>query len=132
VRLVQRFHVVHQHVVLLTVVTEHVPFVPNSGRATVEPLGEGLVRVLLHYGFMQVPRVPASLGPTLAKHGIVENPGEIAYIIGRETLVATRQGHMGRLTEPLFAFLARNARSTTDHFSIPVERVVEVGVQLNL
>jgi KUP system potassium uptake protein len=117
---------------LLTVVTEHVPFVPNSGRATVEPLGEGLVRVLLHYGFMQVPRVPASLGPTLAKHGIVENPGEIAYIIGRETLVATRQGHMGRLTELLFAFLARNARSTTDHFSIPVEQVVEVGVQLNL
>ena len=132
VRLVQRFHVVHQHVVLLTVVTEHVPFVPNSGRATVEPLGGGLVRVLLHYGFMQVPRVPASLGPTLAKHGIAADPGQIVYIIGRETLVANRQGHMGRLTEPLFAFLARNARSTTDHFSIPVEQVVEVGVQLDL
>jgi KUP system potassium uptake protein len=132
VRLVQRFHVVHQHVVLLTVVTEHVPFVPNSGRATVEPLGAGLVRVLLHYGFMQVPRVPASLGPTLAKHGIAGDPGQIVYIIGRETLVATRQGHMGRLTEPLFAFLARNARSTTDHFSIPVEQVVEVGIQLDL
>ena len=132
VRLVQRFHVVHQHVVLLTVVTEHVPFVRNSGRATVEQLGGGLVRVLLHYGFMQVPRVPAALAPTLAKHGIVGNPGEIAYIMGRETLVAARHGHMGRLTEPLFAFLARNARSTTDHFSIPVEQVVEVGIQLDL
>jgi len=39
---------------------------------------------------------------------------------------------MGRLTEPLFAFLARNARSTTVHFSIPVEQVVEVGIQLDL
>jgi KUP system potassium uptake protein len=131
-RLVQRFHVVHQHVVLLTVVTEHVPLVSNSGRATVEQLGGGLVRVLLHYGFMQVPRVPAELGPTLGKLGIAGDPGEIAYIIGRETLVATRHGHMGRLTEPLFAFLARNARSTTDHFSIPVEQVVEVGIQLDL
>ena len=58
--------------------------------------------------------------------------GEIAYIMGRETLVATRHGHMGRLTEPMFAFLARNARSTTDHFSIPVGQVVEVGIQLDL
>jgi KUP system potassium uptake protein len=132
VRLVQRLHVVHQHVVLLTVVTEHVPLVPSSRRATVEQLGGGLVRVLLHYGFMQVPRVPAALRSTLAKHGIAADPGEIVYIIGRETLVATRHGHMGRLTEPLFAFLARNARSTTDHFSIPVEQVVEVGVQLDL
>ena len=132
VRLVQRFHVAHQHVALLTVVTEHVPHVSNSGRATVEQLGGGLVRVLLHYGFMQVPRVPAALGPTLAKHGIAGAPSEIAYIMGRETLVAARHGHMGRLTEPLFAFLARNARSTTDHFSIPVEQVVEVGIQLDL
>jgi KUP system potassium uptake protein len=132
VRMVQRFHVAHQHVILLTVVTEHVPHVPHSGRATVEELGGGLVRVLLHYGFMQVPRVPAALGPTLAKHGIVGAPGEIAYIVGRETLVAAQHGHLGWLTEPLFAFLARNARSTTDHFSIPIEQVVEVGIQLDL
>ena len=132
VRLVQRFHVLHEHVVLLTVVTEHVPFVPNSGRATVEQLGGGLLRVFLHYGFMQVPRVPAALAPTLAKHGIAGAAGEIAYIMGRETLVAARHGHMGRLTEPLFAFLARNARSTTGHFSIPVEQVIEVGIQLDL
>jgi KUP system potassium uptake protein len=132
VRLVQRFHVVHEHLVLLTVVTERVPLVPVSGRASVEPLGLGVVRVLLHYGFMQVPRVPAALGPTLAKHGIARDPSEIVYIIGRETLVVTQRGRMGRLTEPLFAFLARNATSTTDHFSIPVEQVVEVGIQLDL
>ena len=132
VRLVQRFHVVHENLVLLTVVTEHVPLVPDAGRATVEPLGMGVVRVILHYGFMQVPRVPAALAPTLAQHGIVRDPGEIVYIIGRETLVVTRRGPMGRLTEPLFAFLARNARSTTDHLCIPVEQVVEVGIQLDL
>jgi len=132
VRLAQRFHVVHQHVILLTVVTEHVPLVPDSGRVIVEPLSRGLVRVVLHFGFMQVPRVPVALGPTLEKHGIAGDPSQIVYIIGRETLVVTRQGHMGRVTESLFALLARNARSTTDHFSIPVEQVVEVGVQLDL
>jgi K+ transporter len=39
---------------------------------------------------------------------------------------------MGRLTEPMFAFLSRNARSVTDDFSIPVEQVVELGIQADL
>jgi len=81
VRLVQRFHVVHQHVVLLTVVTEHVPFVPNSGRATVEPLGAGLVRVLLHYGFMQVLACLRRLDDAGQARNRGE-PGQIVYIIG--------------------------------------------------
>jgi KUP system potassium uptake protein len=124
--------VVHEHVVLLTVVTERVPLVADSGRATVEQLGRGVVRVLLHYGFMQVPRVPTALAPTLAKLGIPRDPGALVYIIGRETLVATPQGHMGRITEPLFALLARNARSMTYDFSLPAEQVVELGIQLDL
>jgi KUP system potassium uptake protein len=130
VRLLQRFQVIHEHVILVTVVTEHVPVVPASKRATLEPLGKGLTRVVLRYGFMEVPRVPEALDPVLAELGLGASPP--AYVLGRETLVVTEKGRMGRITEPVFAFLARNARSVTDDFSIPVEQVVELGMQLDL
>jgi KUP system potassium uptake protein len=81
---------------------------------------------------MQLPRVPTALGPALAKLGIPRDPGGLVYIIGRETLVVNQQGRMGWITEPLFALLARNARSMTYDFSLPAEQVVELGIQLDL
>jgi len=94
VRLVQRFHVAHQHVIPVNRGDRNTfRHVPQFGRANVsEELGGGLVRVLLHYGFMQVARVPAALGPTLAQAWNRGAPGEIAYIVGRETLVAAQHG----------------------------------------
>jgi len=131
-RLVKRFRVMHERVVVVTVVTEHVPFVPRERRVSTESLGEGIWRVQLHYGFMQVPRVPWALAEALAELGMPEEQRRATYLIGRETLVVTKRGRMGRLTEPMFAFLSRNARSVTDDFSIPVEQVVELGIQADL
>jgi KUP system potassium uptake protein len=131
-RLVKRFRVMHERVVVVTVVTEHVPFVPHERRVSTESVGEGIWRVLLHYGFMQVPHVPWALAEAFAELGMPEEQRRASYLIGRETLVVTKRGRMGRLTEPMFALLSRNARSVTDHFSIPVERVVELGIQADL
>jgi KUP system potassium uptake protein len=131
-RLVKRFRVMHDRVVLVTVLTEHVPFVPIERRISTETVGEGITRVLLRYGFMQVPLVPQALNSAFVKLGFPVDLSEVAYLIGRETLVVTRRGRMGRLTEPVFAFLSRNARSVTDDFSIPVEQVVELGIQADL
>jgi KUP system potassium uptake protein len=131
-RLVRRFRVIHEHVIILTVVTEHVPVVPVAKRVSVEPLGQGLARVLLRYGFMEVPDVPAALRPALVELGCTTDPGALLFILGRETLVVGDEGRMSRLLEPIFAFLARNARTVTDDFSLPVEQVVELGMQLDL
>ena len=131
-RLVKRFRVLNERVVVVTVVTEHVPFVPNERRVSTESLGEGIWRVILHYGFMQVPHVPWALASAFAELGIPEELRKATYLIGRETLVVTKRGRMGRLTEPMFALLSRNARSVTDDFSIPVEQVVELGIQADL
>src|SRR5262249_5080542 len=60
-RLFQRFRVVHENVVLVTVVTEHVPFVPDKDRSCIEQLGEGLSRVVLRYGFMEEPHIPSAV-----------------------------------------------------------------------
>jgi KUP system potassium uptake protein len=130
VRLWHRFQVVHERVVLVTVVTEHVPVVAASTRSTATPLGKGLTRVVLRYGFMEKPNVPRGLEPVLGELGI--DAASVVYLLGRETPVVGDGGRMGRLTERVFAFLSRNARSVTDDFSIPVERVVELGMQIDL
>jgi KUP system potassium uptake protein len=131
-RQIQRFQVLEERVVLVTVVTEHVPRVAAAHRIAVEELGHGVARVLLYYGFKEVPRVPRALGQALEQLGIAVSPHAVVYLIGRETLVVTRKGRMGRFTEPVFALLSRNARSVTDDFSIPVAQVVELGMQADL
>jgi len=131
-RMVSRFRVLHERVLLATVVTEHVPHVAEGKRITIERLENGLVRALFRYGFMETPVVPTIVARALQEVGWTDAPSALVYLIGRETLVVTEKGRMGRITEPIFALLSRNVRSVTDDFSIPVEQVVEVGMQVDL
>jgi KUP system potassium uptake protein len=131
-RLVQRFQTMHEQVVLVTVQTEHVPTVSEAARATAEKLGPGLGRVTLRYGFMEVPRVPEALRGALPRLGLTVDLDQLVYILGRETLIVTEKGRMGRITEPVFALLSRNMRNATDDLGIPVAQVVELGMQVDL
>jgi KUP system potassium uptake protein len=124
----KRLHVLSQKVAVLTVVTEHEPFVADRGRVTVDDLGKGLWRILLRTGFMERPNVPRLLASAVLPFEM----GDPTYFIGREAFVAGRSGEMGVLSEGLFAFLARNARSATAWFGIPPEQVVELGMQMDL
>jgi KUP system potassium uptake protein len=131
-RMVKRFHVIHEQVVLVTVITEHVPTVAEAARAQVEPLGKGVARVTLHYGFMESPHIPNAVAAALAQLGLLAEGERLTYLIGRETFIVTEKGRMGRITEPLFALLSRNMRGVTDYFAIPPEQVVEIGMQVDL
>lgn len=131
-RLVRRFGVLHQDVLITTVVTEHVPAVPEARRVTVEAVGAGIARATLRFGFMEVPRVPAAVETALALLDVPSRETKALYILGRETVVVGEGGRMGPITEPIFALLTRNARSVTDDFSIPLEQVVELGTQVDL
>jgi KUP system potassium uptake protein len=131
-RLVDRFKVIHEHVVLVTVATAHVPTVPEANRSDVERIGPGIDRVILHYGFMEVPRVPEALAVALPRLGITVDPGSLIYILGHETMIVTEKGRMGRITEPVFALLSRNVRSITDDLGLPITQVVELGMQVDL
>lgn len=128
----RRFQVAHERVVLLTVTTEHVPEVPADERAEATDLGDGLVRVVLRFGFMEEPDVPRGLAKAFEALGWDASAGEARYFLGRETLVATDKGRMGRRREAFFAWMSRNARSATDHFRLPPDQVTEIGAQLDL
>jgi KUP system potassium uptake protein len=127
----KHYKAIHERVVFLSVITEETPHVEAADRVRVEEMGEGLYRVTVHYGFMQDPNLPHALA--LVKHpGLDLRPAHTTYFLGRETLIATRRPGMAIWREQLFAVMSRNARSATSFFSIPPNRVVELGTQIEI
>jgi KUP system potassium uptake protein len=121
--------VLHDQVILLSVVTADVPEVPAQDRVNVEPLGEGFYRVIARYGFMQQPNVP-SIFPQCAPLGVKLRPADTSYFLGREQLIPTGRSKMARWRKKLFVFMSRNAQSATQFFGLPPNRVVELGAQI--
>ncbi|HMJ16103.1 MAG TPA: KUP/HAK/KT family potassium transporter, partial [Polyangiaceae bacterium] len=121
--------VVHQHVVLLTVTTEEVPWVDESQRLDLEELPAGFCRLRARYGFMQTPDVPALLAQAKVPDYAAEHT---TFVLGRETVLASERPGMAVWRERLFAFMARNAQSATAFFGLPSERVLEIGTQVDL
>ena len=146
--------VLHERVILLSIVTEEVPQVWPDERVECTELGQGFYQVIGHYGFMESPDVPA----VLAAVGLAtksETPGgqlqinvmQTSFYLGRETLIATHgpspmaaPGVGGAAAQPpptmsywrkkLFILMTRNARSATAFFGLPPNRVVELGAQI--
>ncbi len=123
--------VLHDRVLFVSVRTEDVPRVPSDERPTITDLGRGFYQIVLHYGFMQTARVPRDLA-VLEVGGRGFDAEETSYFLGRETLLPTRLPGMALWRERLFAVMSRNARSATAFFHIPPERVVELGIQVEL
>jgi KUP system potassium uptake protein len=128
----QRIHVLHERVVLLTIAFAHVPSVPSTERVVVSELGHGFVRVVAHYGFMDEPDIPAALAAANRHCTLAIDLTDATYYLGRESFLATHKGALGPIREGLFAFLSRNAASATSYFAIPPEQVIELGTQIDL
>ena len=123
--------VLHAQVVLLTVVNEDRPRVPPQERFEVESHGEGFFRVLLHFGFMDEPDVPAAL--TLCHEPSLDfSPMRTTYFLSRETVIASRLEGMARWRGALFAFLLKNANGNLRFFNLPLNRVIELGTQVEI
>jgi KUP system potassium uptake protein len=123
--------VLHDQVILLSVKTNEVPYVPTSERTVVEMLENGFYRVVLCYGFMEDPDVPRDLA--LAKQaGLPVDLERASYFLGRERLLPTMRPGMALWREHLFALMSRNARDAADFFRLPPDQVVEIGVRMEL
>jgi KUP system potassium uptake protein len=123
--------VLHEHVVTLMITTQPVPHVPPEEQVTVKPLGQGLFDVRVRYGFMEDPNVPEALVNACA-HGLVLDEDDVTYFLGRETLIVSKSPGMALWRERLFVLMARNAVRAPTFFRLPPERVVELGVQVEL
>ncbi|MBI1921718.1 MAG: potassium transporter Kup [Geobacter sp.] len=125
---IKHHKVLHEQVVLLTVVTEPVPRIPAEERLEVEKLDQGFFRVIVHYGFMQIPNVPVALREC-EPFGLSIDIDTATYYTGRETVMPTEERFgMALWREKLFSFMARNAQRATAYYHIPPGQVVEIGI----
>jgi KUP system potassium uptake protein len=122
---------VHQRVILATVMTTEAPYVPDSERIVLTELGNGFYRLLIRYGFMQTPDVPAALA-ACKPLGLEFNMMSTSFFLSRETYVPSLKPGMAMWRERLFTFMTLNATRATIFFKIPTDRVVELGTQLEI
>ncbi|NUO50160.1 MAG: potassium transporter Kup [Polyangiaceae bacterium] len=122
---------IHDVVLLVTVMNEKVPRVLER-RVEFEPLDQGFYRVKIRVGFMETPNVPRMLKRAVKEFDLPFSFDDVAYYLGRETLLATGAGKMSHRAEQLFAFMSRNSQTAPRYFGIPPQRVVEIGMQIDL
>jgi KUP system potassium uptake protein len=122
-------HVLHEEIILLAIITEEVPEVPEDKRVASQRLREGFWRVQASYGFMQRPDVQRVVA-ICCEHGMRAEPSQTSYVLGRARLLPTGPAPMMRWRKRVFAFMAWNASSATDFFGLPHDRVIELGARL--
>ncbi|MNQ26708.1 potassium transport protein Kup [compost metagenome] len=116
---------------MLTVVSEDSPRVSADRRFEVEAYGEGFFRVSLHFGFIEEPDVPLALSLCHLTE-LDFSPMRTTYFLSRETVIPTKRIGMVRWRESLFAFLLKNANSNLKYFKLPLNRVIELGTQVEM
>jgi KUP system potassium uptake protein len=127
----QHNQVLHEQVVLLRVETEEIPRVPAADRLEVLCLDVGFSRVVARYGFMQTPNIPVALRLCEAL-GLMVDLDATTFYLGRETLLPRRDFGLPLWQDHVFDFLSRNAARATAFYHLPPERVVEIGIQVEI
>ena len=123
--------VVHERVVIMCVRAETTPRVPEAQRFEMQKLSADFYVVILHFGYMESPRVPHALA-LLRKAGLKFDIMTTSFFLGRRTLKPSQTSGMPQWQDELYIALAKQATSATDFFSIPVDRVVELGAQVKV
>jgi len=123
--------VLHRNTLIVCIHTADVPRVNPAERAEVTEMQAGVSQVLLRFGFMEEPNVPAALAK-LAEAGHPFDPDETTYFLGRETVLSGKVEGMHPALEHLFVLLNRGADSAARFFNLPPDRVVEVGSRVEI
>ncbi len=100
-------------------------------RVELTSLGKGFYRLLIRYGFMEAPDVPAALELCRSSDFPVDLK-QVSFFVSRETILPSLQPGISIWREKLFALMSRNAQNATDFFKIPTDNVVELGTQVEI
>ena len=131
INLLKHNEALHQRVLLLSVLSAETPTIDEEDRVSIEPLDQGFFRINAHYGFMETPNV-GKIIELLNDKGVPIDIYTTSFFLGRETLLATGTNPMSQWRKYLFIFMARNSWNATSFFGLPPERVVELGIQVQL
>ncbi len=125
--------VLHEKVVFLTIRTADIPFVAKREKVVVPKLGESFYQVIATYGFKEEPSVPAILKQVGELQPELDfDPMQTSFFLSRETIVEGKYPAMAWWRRKVFSLMTRNATRATSYFKIPPNRVVEMGMQVEL
>jgi len=129
----KHYKVLHEQVLILTVTSDETSRVDERERVSIEPLGEGLFRVVGRYGYMEHVDIPVLLERITDEKLTRIDPMNTTYILGVHRLILTgRPGGMATWRMKVFASMMKNATSASSFFRLPPGRVVEMGAQIEL
>ena len=123
--------VLHERVILLSILAQDIPRVSPKERLQLEDLGQGVFRLTVWYGFMQTPKVPEIMA-LAGKQGLKIDLSTTTFFLGRESLFITGKSKMASWRKIIFSAMSRNAMNPTNFFGIPPDRVIEIGAQVRL
>ena len=123
--------VLHERVVILTVLIADEPYVDPEERFEIHSVGDGLFRVILHYGFKEETDVPAAL-KGMGECGGLFDMMQTSFFLSRQTLIASKKPGMAVWREKLFSWMLRNSATAMEFFRLPTNRVVELGSQVEI
>ncbi len=121
--------ILHDHVLFVTVQNLDQPEADRGHRVTVEELAPDIYRVILRYGFMEMPNIPRAL-EELKTNGVDFDALQASYFTSRELITRSSVPRMSRWRMSIFMFMVRNSTSSMEFFRIPPDRVVELGVKV--
>jgi KUP system potassium uptake protein len=127
----KHYKVLHEHNVILTIVTENIPRVGPQDRVEIESLGDSFMRVILHFGFMETPNIPRALA-IARKLGWTFDIMSTSFFLSRRSVRPDARSGMPTWQDKLFIFLAQNADDASSYFQLPTDRVVEIGTQVTV
>lgn len=123
--------VLHERNILLTIVTEDIPYVPDRERLEIETLEQGFYRITARQGFMETADVRQIIRLCGAQ-GLPIDIRRTSFFVGRETLIPSSKPDLNLWQEKIFLFMFRNASTPIQFFNIPPERVIELGTQFEV
>jgi len=122
----------HEHLFVLRVEIQSVPWVSSRNRMTIEQVAPNFWRAEARFGFMERPHIPELLA-TGKSLGCTIDLNDVTYYVGHETVVGREDGlGLPGWQERFFAVMERNAVHVSDFFSLPNDQVVEIGRQVSI
>jgi KUP system potassium uptake protein len=118
--------VLHERNIVLTILTDRIPYVAKDARIEIKDLSHGFFRIIVHFGFMESPTIGEIVECCAMKDFVIEEQ-KTSFFLGHETIICTAKPGMARWREHLFVAMSHHAQTPAEFFKLPINRVVALG-----
>ena len=123
--------VLHERNIVLTIITDRIPYVKKDSRIELKDLSQGFFRIIAHFGFMETPTISEIVQCCAMKNFVIEEQ-KTSFFLGRETIVSTRKPGMMGWREHLFIAMSHHAQRPAEFFKLPFNRTIELGGRIEI